>query len=206
MIKIGYTIIIFLLISLIVEIFFLSENKRENISDKPAIKKDIDFIAPIDNPLVRITKKSFGIFVSPQNSPITPEKFTGYHTGVDFETFPEEQNIDVPIVAVCTGKILEKRQANGYGGMVVQSCFLENNPITIIYGHIKLSSIKILQGEILTSGNFLGVLGNGYSTETDGERKHLHLGIHKGKNIDVRGYVQIENDLNNWINISTYLK
>ncbi len=36
--------------------------------------------------------------------------------------------------------------------------------------------------------------------ETDGERKHLHLGIHKGTVVDLRGYVDSELDLKNWIN------
>lgn len=36
-------------------------------------------------------------------------------------------------------------------------------------------------------------LGNGYSSDTDGERKHLHLGIHLGEVVDIRGYVQKKN-------------
>lgn len=211
MIKIGYIIIIFLLISLVVEIFILSDNKKTNITNELSIKENNiiiknDFVAPINNPVARITKKPFGIYVSPKNSPVLPEKFTGYHTGVDFEIFPEEQNSDVSVMAICDGKILEKRQASGYGGMVVQSCSFNDNPVTIIYGHLKLSSIKVSQGENLLSDKFLGFLGNEYSTETDGERKHLHIGIHKGENIDTRGYVKIKSELNDWINIADYLK
>ena len=33
----------------------------------------------------RITKKPFGIFITTQNSPVQPERFSGYHTGVDVE-------------------------------------------------------------------------------------------------------------------------
>lgn len=164
------------------------------------------FAAPLNNAFSRITKKPFGIYVSPKNSPVTPEKFTGYHTGVDFETFPAEQNKDISIVTICDGKLLEKKQARGYGGMVVQSCLLDNSPIVVIYGHVRLSSVKNSVGEILKTGNFLGFLGTGYSTETDGERKHLHLGIHRGEKIDTRGYVQTESELKNWIDIKEYLK
>src|SRR3989344_341549 len=156
------------------------------------------FVSPINNALSRITKKPFGIYISPTNSPVTPEKFTGYHTGVDFETFSTEQAEDTTVTAICTGKIIEKKQARGYGGMVVQSCLIDNNPITVIYGHIRLSSIKNSIGDILNAGNFLGFLGTGYSVETDGERKHLHLGIHKGEAVDTRGYVQTESELKNW--------
>ena len=164
------------------------------------------FISPMNDALSRITKKPFGIYISPINSPVTPEKFTGYHTGVDYETFPTEQVEDITITAICTGKVIEKKQARGYGGMVIQSCLIDNSPITIIYGHMRLSSIKNSMGEILNAGDFLGFLGTGYSAETDGERKHLHLGIHTGEVVDTRGYVQTKSELKNWIDIKEYLK
>ena len=163
------------------------------------------FASPVNNPLARILKKPFGIYVSPDNSPVMPEKFTGYHTGVDFETFPNEQNEDVPVMAICNGKILEKRFGRGVGGMIVQSCVFYDAAITIEYGHLKLSSVTASVGEILKAGAFLGVLGRGYSTETDGERKHLHLAIHKGSTINTRGYVQTKDELTNWIDIEKYL-
>src|SRR4030042_789723 len=75
----------------------------------------------------------------PQNSPVSPEKFKGYHTGSDFEIFPEELGVDVSVKAVCAGKLLLKEYATGYGGVAVQSCALDNNPITVIYGHLKLT-------------------------------------------------------------------
>jgi type IV secretory pathway VirB10-like protein len=90
------------------------------------------FVPPIDNWQSRVTKKPFGIYITPQNSPVQPEKFKGYHTGVDFETFSDEQNIDVPIYAVCDGKLLTKRTASGYGGIAVQACKLDNQDITVI--------------------------------------------------------------------------
>ena len=38
---------------------------------------------PIGQTEERITKKPFGIKISPENSPISPERFSGYHTGID---------------------------------------------------------------------------------------------------------------------------
>jgi len=181
------------------------DNSTKTITKNELPSKQI-FVSSINNALSRITKKPFGIYISPINSPVTPEKFTGYHTEVDFETFSTEQAEDIKVTAICTGKIIEKKQARGYGGMIVQSCLIENSPIAIIYGHIRLSSIKNSIGEILNAGDFLGFLGTGYSTETDGERKHLHLGIHKGETVDTRGYVQTESELKNWIDIKKYLK
>ncbi len=161
---------------------------------------------PISNALTRVTKKTFGLYVSPTHSPVSPEKFTGYHTGVDFETTPDEQNIDVPIYALCEGKLLLKKYATGYGGVAVQSCKINNADVTIIYGHLRLSSISPSQGATLKSGQQIAVLGKGYSTETDGERKHLHLGIHKGMAINILGYVQKQSDLSNWIDALRFLK
>lgn len=161
---------------------------------------------PLDRTLDRVTKKPFGIYVSPMSSPVSPEKFTGYHTGADFEIFPGEENINVSVSVVCAGKLLLKKYASGYGGVAVQSCKLESQDVTIIYGHLRLSSITLKVGDQLKVGDTLGVLGKGYSTETDGERKHLHFGIHKGTAINILGYVQNSADLSNWLDPLKYLK
>ena len=161
---------------------------------------------PISNALARITKKPFGIYVTPQNSPVQPEKFTGYHTGVDFETTPQEQNIDVPIFAACDGKLLLKEYASGYGGVAVQACVINDNPVTIIYGHLRLSSISPKVGDSLKAGQQIAVLGTGYTSETDGERKNLHFGIHKGSAINILGYVQNKADLSGWLDPEKYLQ
>jgi len=164
------------------------------------------FAAPIENWQSRVTKKLFGIYITPANSPVQPEKFTGYHTGIDFETFQDEQNIDVPIYAICDGSLKVKERASGYGGVAVQACRFENQDITIIYGHVRLSSIAASVGQNLSAGEKFAVLGTGFSQETDGERKHLHLGIHKGAAINIVGYVQNLSQLDNWIDVTKYLK
>lgn len=174
-----------------------SASIANNTTDQTAPTK-INFIAPISNAKSRITKKTFGLKISPGHSPVSPEKFSGYHTGTDFETTADEQNIDVSITAVCAGKLLLKKYASGYGGVAVQSCIYNGQPITIIYGHLRFSSIKPNVGDTLKPGDFIAVLGTGYSAETDGERKHLHLGIHKGSSINILGYVQNLAELQNW--------
>lgn len=180
------------------------ENKPSN--PLPSAAENKLLALPIDQALSRITKKPFGIKVSPNNSPVSPEKFSGYHTGVDFETLPEEQDVDVPIYAVCSGQLLLKKWASGYGGVAVQKCSIENQDVTIIYGHLNLSSINITTGQKIAAGEKIGILGKGYSAETDGERKHLHLGIHKGLAINLLGYVQNKTELENWIDAMKYLK
>ena len=185
--------------------------KEINSASAPLEEKKInneieeEIVSPIDSPSERILKKPFGIFVSPQNSPVSPERFSGYHTAVDFEAFSKEENIDVKINSICFGEILAKRDASGYGGVLVQSCELEGKPVTIVYGHLRLESVEKNVGNILEKGEYVGVLGKGFSSETDGERKHLHLGIHKGSEINLLGYAQSKNDLSDWINACAYI-
>lgn len=158
-----------------------------------------EIVEPIANALARVSKKPFGLKVSPSNSPVSPERFAGYHTGVDFETTEAEQNTAVPIYAICPGKLLLKKQASGYGGVAVQSCEINKQVVTVVYGHLQLASISAQVGQELKAGDVLGILGKGYSSETDGERKHLHLSIHLGQQLVFLGYVQQEADLSAWL-------
>jgi hypothetical protein len=163
------------------------------------------FESPLDKAKERVTKKPFGIFITPQNSPVSPEKFSGYHTGVDFEIFPQELNLDVLVKAIWKVKIILIKYATGYGGVLVQSCQLDSISITVIYGHLKLDSIIKLTGDNLEAGENLGILGANNSVETNGERKHLHLGIHKDSAINILGYVQNKGELDNWIDPCLYI-
>lgn len=160
---------------------------------------DMENSIPVDWAKERIIKKPFGIFIEPSTSPVQPERFWGFHTGADFETFNEEQNSDVSVKTICDGEILQARRASGYGGLAVQSCELLGQPVTVVYGHIKLASMGVKVGDNLEKGAFLANLGDGYSSDTDGERKHLHLGIHLGEVVNIRGYVQKKEQLQNWL-------
>jgi murein DD-endopeptidase MepM/ murein hydrolase activator NlpD len=161
--------------------------------------------APIGNAAVRITKKNFGIYITPKTSPVQPERFTGYHTGVDFETFPDEQSVDVPIYAACAGPLLLKEWASGYGGVMVQACTVAGQAVTVIYGHLRLSSIAAAKGQQIAAGTQVAVLGRAFSQETDGERRHLHFGIHKGSGVNILGYVQSKADLSGWLDPQQFL-
>ena len=169
-------------------------------------QNEINLTSPIKDALTRITKKPFGIEVSPKNSPVSPERFSGYHTGVDFETTKEEANIDIPIYAVCSGELIYKNWVSGGGGTIIQSCTINNQDYTVVYMHIKLSSVKLKVGDKISAGDNIAILGKGYSTETDGERKHLHLAISKGSKINLLGYVKLESELSKWIDAQKYLK
>ena len=170
----------------------------------PAQNNSSGFVAPLERVGERVTKKPFGIFITPKNSPVQPEHFSGYHTGTDFEIFPEELNADVLVHAVCAGKIKMKKYATGYGGVMVEDCMLNGNPITVIYGHLKLASIQKNVGDSLATGEMVGILGADKSVETSGERKHLHLGFHNGTSLNILGYVQSKSQLSGWLNPCDY--
>jgi murein DD-endopeptidase MepM/ murein hydrolase activator NlpD len=192
--KITTWIIIILIIIGSILVINFSRKKNPGSTTAPVIQKT----SPIGQADQRVTKKPFGIYITPQTSPIQPEKFTGFHTGTDFETFVSEASADVPFYAICEGQILQKRTATGYGGMLVQSCTINSQAVTVIYGHIKLSSIAKTIGDNLSAGEQIGFLGQP-PTETNSERKHLHLGIHIGTTVNILGYVQKQSDLTSWL-------
>ncbi|MEK7067480.1 MAG: M23 family metallopeptidase, partial [Patescibacteria group bacterium] len=146
-----------------------------------------------------------GAYVTPQNSPVSPERFSGYHTGIDLEIFSNEAGIPVEARAVCGGTLLKKDYVSGYGGVAAQSCTLDGALITVLYGHLKLDSIALSVGDTISAGDFLGILGAGYTSETDGERKHLHLSFRRGEEIDLRGYAADKAELDNWIDPYPYI-
>ena len=221
--KIKFNIFIFAILIIFITVLFYANKSKQNSDENEIMNIETSntlntppnitpaksiavFASPIDKPYDRATKKIIGTYVSPKNSPINPEKFTGYHTGVDFETFTSEKDSDVPIFAICTGKLIRNQFGRGYGGMTVQACEFNGTPVTVVYGHIRLSSITAKIGDALTKGEQFAVLGTGYSPETDGERKHLHLGIHKGSNVNTSGYIADKSLLSNWISILPYIQ
>ena len=171
----------------------ISGNNVNQESPKP-------FFSPIADGLKRISKKPFGLYITPKTSPVQPERFTGYHAGADFETFSNEAAKEIEIKAICDGTVIYKSRVAGYGGVMVEACNFDKNPVTVLYGHLNLSETQVSVGQSISAGEILAPLGNGFSTYTDGERKHLHLSIYKGSHVELRGYVQNQNELNIWYN------
>lgn len=53
-------------------------------------------------------------------------------------------------------------------------------------------------GTIINSGQQIGLLGTGFSPQTDNERRNLHFGIAISNSI--KGYVETKTDLHkNWV-------
>lgn len=134
-----------------------------------------------------------------------PTQFTGYHVADDLEINKGEENQNVPVYAVSDGKITFAGPVGGYGGSILLS--IANDSHTALYGHIKLSSLKVKAGDSVKAGQELAYLGNAFSSETGGERKHLHFGIYNGKGIYYRGYESSEATVRNkWVDPMAYLK
>jgi len=197
--KIYFTLLVILIVLAIP--FLLQPNKQKQSFED----QSIDFQPPLSEISKRETKKTFGIYITPENSPIQPERFKGYHTGVDFEILPQELDKDVPVYAICSGELKLKQFSSGYGGLVVQMCQLNKKPITVVYGHLRLSSLINSIGDNLNIGDNIGLLGDDKSSETDYERKHLHISIYNDSEINIRGYLNSEEELLNWIDPCLYI-
>lgn len=157
---------------------------------------------PIADGASRITKKSFGTYVTPKNSPVQPEKFTGYHTGIDLEY--DDVAGDVPVVAIADGTVVRSGTVSGYGGMVAVAHELSGKKYVAVYGHLDPKTIPA-NGTTVTKNQQLGLLGDGYTPETSGERKHLHFSLHSGSDVVIAGYVQNASQLSGWVDPLTIL-
>lgn len=156
---------------------------------------------PLPNMNARPQLLRFGMYVTPdpdQNPISPPERFIGYHAALDLEIIEGEEDKDVPVRAVCNGTIVLSTSIKGYGGTIVQQCTLKEQIVTVLYGHLDLSSLSKIDSET-AKGQVIGKLAPAGTEDSGHTRKHLHLGIHKGETIDVRGYVQNEKELEAFI-------
>lgn len=162
---------------------------------------------PLPNAAHRAQPLSFGLHVTPDldKNPIDPpERFEGFHAAQDFEVSAGEVNGDVPVYAICSGKVVYSGYAEGYGGLLVHRCKINGEQVTVLYGHLALAGMP-QEGASVRSGETVGLLAPARTYESGMNRKHLHLGIHRGKNLDLRGYVQTEEDLAAYIDPVTVL-
>ena len=160
------------------------------------------FAEPVTDFKTRVTKKPFGIHITPQDSPVQPERFAGYHTGADAEY--EDVTDDVVVYAIASGSVVLSETASGYGGVFMISFDLNGTAHTALYGHIRPSSLP-KKGVEFKKGDPLALLGTEYSSETDGERRHLHFAILSDDRLDIKGYVQTKSELSGWIDPLTLL-
>jgi murein DD-endopeptidase MepM/ murein hydrolase activator NlpD len=158
--------------------------------------KNTTIVFPVENFKERITKKPFGIYITPETSPIQPERFRGYHTGADVEY--GDTTGDVPVSAIAAGTIIFSGRVSGYGGVIVIKHSIDNKNYLALYGHLNPATLAAKNTAVI-SGEKIGILGKGGTAETDGERKHLHFSVYTGSDLNFKGYVQNKEELNKWI-------
>ena len=173
-----------------------SNTPSNSTSEESIPQEEVALAEPTPEFQSRITKKRFGTYVTPSNSPVQPERFTGYHNAVDVE-YDDVAN-DVPVFAVADGEIVSARTADGYGGVFAMTFSHEGKQYVALYGHIRPSTLPKV-GTAVKKGGRVGVLGTGFTSETDNERKHLHFAVRPGTSVDIRGYVSSESQLSGWI-------
>lgn len=176
-----------------------SEGKNSSTASKKktAAKKQPAYATPVDELKSRITKKKFGTYITPATSPVQPERFSGFHTGVDVEY--DDVESDTAVRAITTGAVTFSGVIDGYGGVLLITHTIKGSPRTVVYGHLDPSSL-VASGATIKKSQKIGVLGANKSSETDGERKHLHFAILSDTRQDFRGYVQSESELSAWLN------
>lgn len=176
----------------------LPDSVFEEFLESLSFAKSTEVSPPLPNFTKAVTKKGFGVFVTPENSPIKPERFRGYHTGADAEVSPAQEDSEAAVFAISNGQVVLSQTASGYGGAVVIKHLLDNRQLFAIYGHLDPKSL-VPQGKTVAKGERIGILGKGNSKETDFERKHLHFGIYTGPKVDLRGYIENKEDLSSWL-------
>lgn len=152
---------------------------------------------------------TFGMYVTPnpeQNPIDPPERFVGYHTALDVEVFEDEMDKEVEVKAICEGNVVEAKTADGYGGVLVHTCQINGEDVTVLYGHLNPNTFTKKIGDPIKRGESIAFLGEEQSPESGFTRKHLHLGIHRGKEVVLLGYVQSEAELQNYIDPAPLFK
>lgn len=195
-----------------------SEPQNPTLAPAPAPKTEVNkakIVPPMDNFTGRITLNAFGN--QPSKMKLDEKDYSdyicsgsshygGYHTAVDLEVTPGERNTAVPVYSIAAGVVRQASHVNGYGGLVVVEYTIDGNVYTAYYGHVDLGAVKVKAGSRVSAGQKLAELAPACSSANGNTRKHLHFGMHKGKNVVVAGYVNTKAELGNWIDPRTIIK
>lgn len=156
------------------------------------------FYYPMANYTDRLTFKKFGQAVN--------DRFCCYHVGDDLEVTEEERSKELPVYAMTDGKVVYRQRVDGYGGLLILQHEIDGRSIQSLYGHVDLSQTRAQLGDHIRAGTLISYLGDHESTQTDGERKHLHFSIYEGTKVKIPGYVQTPDKTTDWINPSDFLR
>lgn len=151
-----------------------------------------------------VTKKPFGIFITPTSSPVFPERFSGYHNAVDVEIpLGVSPTATIAVYAIADGVVAYSARAKGYGGVAAIRHTIGGVSYLAIYGHLNPALLPRL-GANVRAGAVIGYLGRGFTSQTDGERRHLHFGLYTGSDVNIAGYVQSQEELARWVDPAAF--
>ncbi|RNA67532.1 murein hydrolase activator EnvC family protein [Alteribacter keqinensis] len=109
------------------------------------------------------------------------------HHGIDIG---QGGRSNVPIVAAESGTVIRAEYMNGYGNTVMITHNVNGKTITTLYAH--MDSISVSQGQRVSRGQNLGIMGNTGASQGP----HLHFEVHEGgwngaksNSVDPRKYV-----------------
>ena len=88
---------------------------------------------------------------------------------------------------------------DGYGGVFNQSCRLAGNDVAVLYGHVDPNRFRHVKGQEIKKGDGIAFLAQAERAENGFTRKHLHLGIGKGLEVEIPGYLKNQNLLESFI-------
>lgn len=155
---------------------------------------------PLAHAEYRATPLGFGIEVTEEYTPLKiPERFRGFHTATDFEIFSDEQEDVVDVFAACDGMVVVSGFTGGYGGLIVQRCAVRGEDVTVLYGHLDQYALA-RKGAYYKRGQKIAQLAPAYSKWSGRTRKHLHFAVHRGSDVEYLGYVDSEEELNQFVN------
>lgn len=135
------------------------------------------------------------------------DRFNGYHVGDDLEVVQDNKMLE-KVYAIADGRVSLLEWVPGYGGLIMiehhSECLpgvsSECMPFTSLYGHVDVGYADVEVGDEVVAGQRIGILGEGGTQETDGERKHLHFAIAEGLGAPQKGYETDPKRLVNWVN------
>lgn len=117
---------------------------------------------------------SNGMFMWPANGRLTSgigARWGSFHAGIDIAN----KASGVPIVAAADGVVIRSYYSSSYGNAIFVAHSINGQVYTTVYAH--MSSRHVSNGEVVSKGQQIGVMGN--TGQSFGQ--HLHFELHKGE-------------------------
>ncbi|WP_257151737.1 M23 family metallopeptidase, partial [Bacillus pseudomycoides] len=114
-------------------------------------------------------------FIYPTDTTRVTSGFRGSrpdHHGVDFA-----ESGNHPIYAVASGQVSRSYLSSSYGECIMIVHNMDGVIWETVYAHMRSSSRTVKEGDYVTQGQTIGVMGN----TGDSSGQHLHFELHKGR-------------------------